>query len=226
MTEDNPKNAPDRDMTFGLYLNNQLQNLSHDQKIYAEKLMSDVLFLARTNQLNATSRIFTRPSSQTTTTLNEYSSSPIQFVNSPSPYAENVRSPPNIQRPISQNSAHSASPICHNSPYSEDLPSSPNIQTSSPITIIKRPASQNLTYFSTPIQYSSTSKGCIETQLSHIPSSQTVLSANSLTQYQDTSQELPNTQFSSIPIILDNETENSTPVHTEQLNKFLVFRKK
>lgn len=133
---------------------------------------------------------------------------------------------PNIQRQISQNSAHSASPICHNSPYSEDLPSSPNIQTSSPITIIKRPASQNLTCFSTPIQYSSKSKGCIETQLSHIPSSQTVLSANSLTQYQDTSQELPNTQFSSIPIILDNETENSTPVHTEQLNKFLVFRKK
>lgn len=97
MTEENPKNAPDRDMTFGLYLNNQLRNLSHDQKIYAEKLMSDVLFLARTNQLNATSHIFTRPSSQTTTTLNEYSSSPIQFVNSPSPYAENVRSPPNIQ---------------------------------------------------------------------------------------------------------------------------------
>ncbi|KAL4710095.1 hypothetical protein ACJJTC_016497 [Scirpophaga incertulas] len=85
LTEDNPKNAPN----FGLYLNNQLQNLSYDQRIYAEKLMLDVLFMARTNQLNTSSHIFTRPFSQITITSNEYSSSPIQYVNSPSPYAEN-----------------------------------------------------------------------------------------------------------------------------------------
>ena len=44
---------------FGKYLSQQLQSVRSDQKIIAEKLMSDILYFARMNQLNEDSSIIT-----------------------------------------------------------------------------------------------------------------------------------------------------------------------
>lgn len=104
---------------FGLYLGQQLQQLSSDQRTFAEKLMSDVLFLARTNKLNETSDIITHPSNQ------EYSS-----VSMPSSDAH--ISTAIIENPISQDSAPTqyvklevgaAQAICEPTLEDEDLES-------------------------------------------------------------------------------------------------------